>query len=511
MAKEPMLSSQTSCTLLAEITGINQHVLLGTTSQTDISMANRTRWASYRKTTRSEDMAYCLLGLFNVNLPLLYGEGDRAFVRLQEEILKETDDQSLFLWALSPEERINPGQLCGLLAHSPRLLSNVDFDYVRPIPPSPSQQSAPVSITNQGLRTSLMLVACESKDDAYYALLDCIVVRPQDSIKDWSPYIILRRLWGDQFARIASPDEASKPLPYEKLASKDRSVRLLPVVGPQFFDEDAQGSYKTIYVRQKPFDTLPEVTVRSNYLGGRPDSLRLTYSVVDAYPPERWDAALSVLRIKDPRSGRTIVALRFAPERPTGRSFVDITVGLRRVAGRWEVCYEKHPYAGVDSQVENVYRKFPHISIASNKTSHDQIHVLEAVAMSDTETQRRGQRFIQLDVFGVSERHASFVDEPVTQYSKETAVSLHALKERFQSFSDSIRVTSRQCCYVDSFGSSMYAALPSSNGVRTKYPGGLSHLMDKQFDNITIPEDKPYFELIKATKDGNLPGIHIYR
>lgn len=251
------------------------------------------------------------------------------------------------------------------------------------------------------------------------------------------------------------------------------------------------------------------MTVRSNYLRGRPDNLRLTYSVVDAYPPERWDAALSVLRIKDPRSGRTIVALRFAPERPTGRSFVDITVGLRRVAGRWEVCYEQHPYAGVDSQVENVYRKFPYISVASNKTSHDQIHVLEAVAMSDTETQRRGRRFIQLDVFGVSERHANFVDEPVTQFSKETAVSLHALKERFQSFSDSIRLTSRQCCYVDSFGSSMYAALPSSNGVRTKYPGGLSHLMDKQFDNITIPEDKPYFELIKAIKDGNLPGIHI--
>ncbi|KAK2760573.1 het domain protein [Colletotrichum kahawae] len=508
MAKEPMLSSQKSCALLAEITGIDQHVLLSTTSHTEISVANRMRWASCRKTTRPEDMAYCLLGLFNVNMPLLYGEGERAFVRLQEEILKETDDQSLFLWALSPEERRNPDQLYGLLARSTRSFSNVDFDYVRPLPPSQSQESAPASITNQGLRTSLMLVSSESKDDAYYAMLDCVVVRPQDTIKDWSPYIILRRLWGDQFARIASPDEASKPLPYEKLASKDGSVGLLPVAGPEFFDEDAQGSYRTIYVRQSPFDTLPEVTVRSNYLRS-PDSLRLTYSVVDAYPPERWDAASSVVRIKDPRSGGTIVALRLTSEGSTGQSFVDMTVGLRRVGGRWEVCYEKHPYAGISSRIENVYRGFPYISAASDAKSHDGIQLLEAVAITDTEIQRRGRRFIQLDIFGVSQRPTNNSGRNMPQYTEEAAVSLKVAKERFQRLSDRISVTSRQCCYVDSFGPSIYAALPSRNGVRTRYPGDLSDFMDKQFDNITIPEDKPYFELMKAIKDGNFPGVHI--
>jgi hypothetical protein len=30
------------------------------------------------------------MGLFNVNMPLLYGEGTRAFIRLQEEIIKGT-------------------------------------------------------------------------------------------------------------------------------------------------------------------------------------------------------------------------------------------------------------------------------------------------------------------------------------------------------------------------------------------------------------------------------------
>jgi hypothetical protein len=42
-------------------------------------------------------MAYCLLGLFDINLPLLYGEGRKAFHRLQEEIIKQFDDYTIFL------------------------------------------------------------------------------------------------------------------------------------------------------------------------------------------------------------------------------------------------------------------------------------------------------------------------------------------------------------------------------------------------------------------------------
>ena len=55
-------------------------------------------WASSRKTTRVEDVAYCLLGLFEVNMPLLYGEGKAAFQRLQHEILKASDDEIIFAW-----------------------------------------------------------------------------------------------------------------------------------------------------------------------------------------------------------------------------------------------------------------------------------------------------------------------------------------------------------------------------------------------------------------------------
>ena len=63
------------------------------------SVAQRLSWAAGRETTRVEDRAYSLLGIFDINMPTLYGEGEGAFQRLQEEILRSIPDQSLFAWA----------------------------------------------------------------------------------------------------------------------------------------------------------------------------------------------------------------------------------------------------------------------------------------------------------------------------------------------------------------------------------------------------------------------------
>ncbi|KAF2252085.1 HET-domain-containing protein, partial [Trematosphaeria pertusa] len=82
---------------LARITGIDEETLAGGSLEA-VSVARRMSWAAKRVTTRVEDIAYCLLGIFDVNMPLLYGEGEKAFVRLQEEIMKDSQDQSLFAW-----------------------------------------------------------------------------------------------------------------------------------------------------------------------------------------------------------------------------------------------------------------------------------------------------------------------------------------------------------------------------------------------------------------------------
>ncbi|KAL8827862.1 MAG: hypothetical protein Q9170_006844 [Blastenia crenularia] len=62
------------------------------------SIAAKMSWMSKRKTTRPEDVAYSLLGLFDVYMPLIYGEGSNAFIRLQQEIVKNSNDESIFAW-----------------------------------------------------------------------------------------------------------------------------------------------------------------------------------------------------------------------------------------------------------------------------------------------------------------------------------------------------------------------------------------------------------------------------
>ncbi|TBU51618.1 hypothetical protein BD310DRAFT_890577 [Dichomitus squalens] len=88
--------------VLEERTGIELEVLLHKRSLHDVSVAKRMSWAADRETTRVEDRAYSLLGIFDINMPALYGEGERAFRRLQVEILLRIPDQSLFAWTAQP-------------------------------------------------------------------------------------------------------------------------------------------------------------------------------------------------------------------------------------------------------------------------------------------------------------------------------------------------------------------------------------------------------------------------
>ncbi|KAJ5697495.1 hypothetical protein N7488_011179 [Penicillium malachiteum] len=86
------------CNEIEKITKIDKSLLLGQLGLNQFSIAKRMSWASARETTRMEDQAYCLLGIFDVNMPLLYGEGAKAFIRLQEEIMRDSEDESLFAW-----------------------------------------------------------------------------------------------------------------------------------------------------------------------------------------------------------------------------------------------------------------------------------------------------------------------------------------------------------------------------------------------------------------------------
>ena len=84
--------------MISSITGISMGVLLQNDPVHGVTVAQRMSWAAGRKTTRPEDRAYSLFGIFDVNMPMLYGEGTQAFRRLQEEILRSFGDYSLFCW-----------------------------------------------------------------------------------------------------------------------------------------------------------------------------------------------------------------------------------------------------------------------------------------------------------------------------------------------------------------------------------------------------------------------------
>ncbi len=69
-----------------KITGID---ILGSqgTPLSQFEVDERFKWAETRRTTREEDWAYCLLGIFDIYIPLIYGEGrENAIRRLRKEI-----------------------------------------------------------------------------------------------------------------------------------------------------------------------------------------------------------------------------------------------------------------------------------------------------------------------------------------------------------------------------------------------------------------------------------------
>ncbi|CAF9914377.1 MAG: hypothetical protein ALECFALPRED_009578 [Alectoria fallacina] len=112
-------SKRSLCETIAAATNIPPRCL---EYRAGVSVAARMSWASKRQTSRVEDIAYSLMGLFDVNMPLLYGEGPKAFMRLQHEIVRNIDDESIFAWtdssllmsgifALSPAAFVDSGDI----------------------------------------------------------------------------------------------------------------------------------------------------------------------------------------------------------------------------------------------------------------------------------------------------------------------------------------------------------------------------------------------------------------
>lgn len=151
---------------IAGITGIDHKLLSGEARFDDYSVAQKMSWASVRDATRVEDMAYSLLGLFSINMPLLYGEGLRSFARLQAEIIKTSTDQTIFAWRMGWLQAAEYDFGRGILAATP-----ADFrDSGRIVQASDQDLNKYYNITNTGLRINLPV---HVEEDKFVGILNC--------------------------------------------------------------------------------------------------------------------------------------------------------------------------------------------------------------------------------------------------------------------------------------------------------------------------------------------------
>ena len=152
--------------VIERVTGVPQPVLING-SLHGHCIAEIMSWAGRRETTRLEDRAYSLLGLFGVSMPLIYGEGEQAFKRLQLEIMKSSTDHSLFAWTA----QVGAPQGEGVLATSPDEFRNVG-GILRSVP---TLGTPAYEMTNRGLRITLPCSKIKGSKRGLFAHLNCKV------------------------------------------------------------------------------------------------------------------------------------------------------------------------------------------------------------------------------------------------------------------------------------------------------------------------------------------------
>lgn len=241
----------------------------------DFSVTERMSWAAKRQTRRIEDRAYSLIGIFGINMPMLYGEGARAFKRLQEEIIKSSNDMSILLWDTGSAGSLE------ILASSP-----AEF---RPTDAAPFLNS--FTLSNAGLSLSTYI-----------------------SPHGWNIWLLYIREW-----RVMEEDVYNHPAPWQCASHGDIPVIFLQHLGfnryrrvrfdskswsrvsdlkpgfPDVFPLDFWPSPFKALTISKSISDSSSVPLDTRY------TLHTTLKSVDLYIPKRVSAGSST-----PRKNRTV-------------------------------------------------------------------------------------------------------------------------------------------------------------------------------------------------------------
>lgn len=294
--------------VISKVTGIDIRVLEGADPST-CHVAERMSWAANRQTTRVEDEAYCLLGIFKVHMPLIYGEGRRAFYRLQKEIMKTTEDYTMLAWGLSKflsnkhhwkglSNSIHGGDPRRPLADSPNDFEEHNrsgWKYTRLYPdashvvagalssPGPAMDDTPPLITSRGLRLTLLLRPSKTRPGDVHAYINCKTSRPGATPdKPLSPVcLVIRRL-----QQSSSPSASSSPaMSSIYTGSSDPNAAFILLDSSK---DLSTFSRQTIYLSTA---TLDVTDLNSNH---RIHSLSRNLYILDKPPPLRAGEVLAL-------------------------------------------------------------------------------------------------------------------------------------------------------------------------------------------------------------------------
>lgn len=156
--------------LLSGITTISVQVLREEIPLESVSAACKFSWAASRNTTRIEDNAYCLLGLMGVNMPLLYGEGEKAFVRLQEAVLSRSDDISVLAWGYDLSWKVTTDAIgASILASSPTEFLGYPRGNVHHVRRTPRIHT---TMTGHGLHIELLMIRIKKRNRTWLGVIE---------------------------------------------------------------------------------------------------------------------------------------------------------------------------------------------------------------------------------------------------------------------------------------------------------------------------------------------------
>lgn len=235
--------------LLHKKTGVAEQYLTGASNFKVASVATKMSWMAGRTTTAIEDIAYSMLGLLNITMDIRYGEGVKAFMRLQRTLMESSTDESLFAWTtptsglacyrgLGQVAEFSPAHW-GLLAPSPDCFSNSSDLVVLPDRYVP-RLAGGYRMTQQGVQFQMSVVP-GSEVTNFFGVprtkvtfgLNCWRYGPNGK-----PYNIGIRLLkdGSGYRRVKLDDleKASKPKTNKALGTDQLITRPLTISQPEF-------------------------------------------------------------------------------------------------------------------------------------------------------------------------------------------------------------------------------------------------------------------------------------